>query len=115
MATIKEPIGEKKKRTFWQRLIRTVKHIGIGILVFALIGGLVAISGMQDPSEKVPPKKMKYQVRVSNSIGSDFFDCERYERDGNTYVLYDSLGVKTNELFITEGYMVRISLNEEDK
>jgi len=110
MAVIKEHT-EEVKRTFWQKTLKILKGVGVVFLLVFLLGGFIALSS--GPTEKVPEQKMQYQVRVSNSIGSEYYDCDNYTRTDNTYVLYDSLGVKTNEITITDGYAVRISLNNE--
>ena len=94
---------EKDKRP-WVRVVRTILIIVASIFIIGLF-----LSQVPDEVEEENPK---YHVRVSNSIGGDSYYCEFYTLDGNTYKLFDTDSILTNEITITDGYVVQINLSE---
>jgi len=92
-----------KKKPLWKRMLLTIISL---VFMFFLLGYM--ISGV---SKDMP--QMKYEVKVSNHIGHETYECERYERVDNTYKLFNESDIVTNEITITEGYVIQISLNDE--
>ena len=105
MVMIKEHINKfENNKEPWAKVVKWI--LGILATIF-LIGFFLT----QTP-EEVEVETPKYHVRVSNSIGGHSYYCESYKLEGNTYKLFDMDSTLTNEITITDGYVVEINLSE---
>jgi len=103
---IKEKLEEiEKDKRPWVRVVRT-----IFIIVASLF--LIGLFLSQTIEEEENIETPKYHVRVSNSIGGHSYYCEFYELEGSTYKLFNEDSTLTNEITITDGYVVEINLSE---
>ena len=108
MVVVKKHIEKfEKNNKLWARIVKWI--LGILAVVF-LIGLFLSQGAFSEPMDE--PSVPKYEVRVSNSIGGHTYHCESYELDGNTYKLFDADTTLTNEITITDGYVVEIKLSE---
>lgn len=55
----------------------------------------------------------KYDVAVCNSIGCNHYDCQNYRQTGNTYQLLDSAGLVINQITVTGGIAIIVTLNKK--
>ena len=103
---IKEKLDEiQNDKRPWVRVLRTIALV---IATIFLIGFLLTQTTNTEPEPDLP----KYEVRLSNSIGGHTYHCESYKQDGNTYKLFDADSTMTNEITITDGYVIQINLSE---
>jgi len=108
MVQVKEHIEKfEKDKKPWARVVKWI--LGIFATIF-LIGVFLTQGALSEPMEK--PSVPKYEVRVSNSIGGHTYLCEYYTQESNTYKLFNSDSTLTNEITITDGYVVEIKLSE---
>ena len=63
--------------------------------------------------EKREAQQIQYIVTIGNWVGSENYECYRYERDGNTYILYNKLDEVVTELTASDGFSVRARRIEE--
>ena len=96
----------EKNNKLWARIVKWI--LGILAVIF-LIGFFLTQGAFEETPKPVIPK---YEVRVSNSIGGHTYLCEYYKQENNTYKLFDSDSTLTNEITITDGYVVEIKLSE---
>ena len=105
MVRIKKHIEkfEKDKRP-WVRVVRTILIIVVSLFIIGLF--------LSQQPENVEVETPKYEVRVGNSIGHHTYYCESYVLVESTYKLFDEDSTLTNEITITDGYLVEINLSE---
>jgi len=99
-----EKFGKSKKP--WVRVVRTILIIVASLFLIGLF------LSQQPEKEEVEVETLKYEVRVGNSIGHHTYYCESYVLVESTYKLFDEDSTLTNEITITDGYLVEINLSE---
>ena len=99
---------ENKKFSFKKFL----KNLGFLIGILFLLSFVLIISAANLSSSNPSPKS-KWQIELVSPTSSEFFDCDSYIRDGNTYILFDTLNIKTNEITIGGNYIIKALKNEE--
>jgi len=55
----------------------------------------------------LPEKKYKYEIRVTNFWGSRWYNCDSYQRNGNSIKCFEKNRLVV-EIIITEGYRIII-------
>lgn len=58
--------------------------------------------------------KSKWGIKLSNIWSSRLYYCYSFIQDGNTYKLFNDKKELTNQITISNGLWVEISLNESD-
>ena len=79
------------------------------VFLVAIIGVCFLISMVPEPPPLSP--LLKYTVKINNWVGKETYQCERYERDGISWILYGASGNVVAEITATDGYAVRATLN----
>ena len=106
MGQIKEHINKfEKNQKPWAKVLKWI----LGILAVLFLIGFFLTQMPEEEKVETP----KYHVRVSNSIGGHSYYCEFYNQEGNTYKLFDVDSTLTNEITITDGYVVEINLSND--
>ena len=103
---IKEHINKfEKNKKPWARVVKWI----LGILGTLFLIGFILT---QQPDPKPPVELPKYEVKVGNSIGHHAYHCESYTLEGSTYKLFNEENTLTNEMTITDGYVVEVKLTD---
>jgi len=89
--------------------VKVARGIILTIAMIALIGFMIK---MNFTDTQTAPPESKYDVKVSNVIGHRWYSCDSYKQEDNTYKLYNAKGVLTNEITITDGYLIEIQKNK---
>ncbi len=81
-------------------------------MVFVLVVCALWMGGCGERQQAAPVPK--YTVHVGNWVGHQTYQCERYERDGLTWKLYDDKDALVGEFQIpSQGYHVLITANRK--
>jgi len=88
-----------------------LKYFITVFIVLSLILWL-AVLGCDTKKEKYEPK---YYVTIGNWFSCGYYSCEYYIYNNNTYKLFNTDSLLINEFTISDGYYVKIRLNQKRK
>ena len=89
--------------------IKVLNTACILLIIFIATAMLCCFIALAEKSKQQKTiNQFTYEVELGNWLGHRTYHCDRFEKDGNTYTLFDKQDTVTDVITVTEGWNIRI-------